>query len=121
MPYEGPVTREAIRENLKMRYDSPSRTTQILLDEVVIGRLVTYGKKGALRVSKSGFRPTVYNGRVSVNGHQFSIEAASNASLLNALATQIGKALREDKKAVARAEEPTDEPATPTIGSAPKF
>jgi hypothetical protein len=121
MPYEGPVTRDAIRENLKTRYDSPSKTTHILLADEVIGRLVTYGKKDVLRVSKDGFRPTVYNGRVTVNGHKFSIESASNASLLNALATQIGKALREDRKAVARAEEPSGETPAPSVGTGPKF
>ncbi|MCS4090168.1 hypothetical protein [Rhizobium sp. BK176] len=104
-----------------MRYDQQSRTTQILLGEEVIGRLVTYGKKDVMRVSKSGFRPTVYNGRVTVNGHPLSIEASSNASLLNALATQIGKALREDKKASAKLAEPTDGPAAPVPRTAPKF
>jgi hypothetical protein len=121
MPYEGPVTRDAIRENLRMRYDSTSRTTHILLADEVIGHLVTYGKKNVMRVSKSGFRPTVFNGRVAVNGHHFSIEASSNASLLNALATQIGKALRDDRKAAATPTEPDDAPAAPVVGTAPKF
>ncbi|MBY3432904.1 hypothetical protein HFN89_01770 [Rhizobium laguerreae] len=119
MPYEGPITRDAIRENLKVNYDKASRATHILLDDEVIGRIVTYGKKDVLRVSKSGLRPTVYNGRVTVNGHHFSIETSSNASLLNALATQIGKALREERKASAR--QPADVPTAPVVGTAPKF
>jgi hypothetical protein len=121
MPYDGPVTRDAIRENLQMRYDKPSMSTKILLADEVIGRIVTYGKKDTMRVSRTGLRPTVYNGRVEVKGHQLSIEASSHASLLNALATLIGKALRGDKKATARLEEPSEEPAAPVVGTAPKF
>lgn len=111
MAYQGPTTRDAIRENLKTSYDKPSMTTRILLAEEDIGRVVTYGKKNMLRVSKTGLRPTVFNGRAQVNGHSFSVEASSTGSMLNALAVQIGRTLRSDRKAIATVtEEPSPAP-----------
>jgi hypothetical protein len=122
MAYEGPVTRDAIRDLLKTKWDSPSRETKILLDGERIGRVVTYGKKDMLRVSKTGLRPTVFNGRVTVNGHDFSIEASSTSSMLNALATKISQAVRADKKTSARRDEPSGAPeaARATVPT-PKF
>ena len=116
MTYEGPVTRDAIRERLKTTWDSGSRETKILLDDEMIGRVVTYGKKDMLRASKTGLRPTVYNGRVTVNGHDFSLEASNTGSLLNALATNIGKALRGDRKTTVT---PQNEPADTPVARAP--
>lgn len=116
MAYEGPVTRDAIRELLTTKWDSDSRETIILLDDERIGRVVTYGNKDMLRVSKTGLRPTVFNGRVTVNGHNFSVEASSTASMLNALSVQIGRALRADRKAVTMDEAEAAAPSvTPTF------
>ncbi|MCV9964081.1 hypothetical protein OIU34_19555 [Pararhizobium sp. BT-229] len=119
MAYEGPVTRDAIRERLKTKWDRASRETKILLDDERIGRVVTYGKKDMLRVSKTGLRPTVYNGRVMLNDHDFNIEASSTGSLLNALAAQISRALRADRKAAPV--EQDVEVAVPTAAPTHKF
>lgn len=119
MAYEGPVTRDAIRENLKTAYDKQSMTTRVLLADEDIGQVVAYGKKDTMRVSKTGLRPTVFNGRVSVNGHRFSLEAASTGSMLNKLAAEISRALRTDRKAAPV--EPEAEVAAPTAAPTPKF
>jgi hypothetical protein len=113
MPYLGPTTRDAIRESLKTQYDKSSMTTQILLDGEVIGQVVTYGKKNSLRPSMSGLRATVYNGRVSVNGHTLSVEGSKTVSMLNALAGQLGRALRSDRKVG-----PTDSDVEASVPSA---
>lgn len=97
MAYEGSFSRTALREQLSTRYNREDRQTEILLGQEVIGHMVTYGKKNMLRVPASGLRPTVYNGRVVVNGIRLSVEASKPASLLNALAAQIGKELKAEK------------------------
>lgn len=98
MPYTGKITRDALREALTTRYDKPSRNTQILLGDEIIGRVVTYGKKDTLRVPKNGLRPTVFNGRIDVDGIRLSIEASNTGSLLNAIATKLGQELRKARK-----------------------
>ncbi|MCZ7862405.1 hypothetical protein O9X98_13610 [Agrobacterium salinitolerans] len=119
MAYNGPVTRDAIRDGLKTKWDSPSRETKILLDGERIGRVVTYGKKDTMRVSKTGLRPTVYRGWASLNDHTFNIEASSTGSLLNKLAVEISRALRTDRKAAPV--EPDAEAEVQSPAPTPKF
>ena len=118
MDYQGPTTRDGIRDLLKTMYNKDSRRTDILLGDEVIGQVVTYGKKDVLKVSKTGLRPTVFNGRVNVNGVRLSLETSSASSLLNALATQIGKELRARR--AASPEVPQSDIAAEEPASSPK-
>jgi hypothetical protein len=108
MSYDGPATKNAILDGLTTLYDKPSATTRILLNETDIGRVVTYGKKDTLCATRMGLRPTVFNGRVQVNSHRFSVEASSVNAMLNKLAVQISRALRDDRKSIVLA---TEEPS----------
>nr|WP_250808291.1 hypothetical protein [Neorhizobium tomejilense] len=123
MPYTGPTTRDGIRENLRTRYNKQSMATEITLADEVIGRMVSYGKKDTLKVSKTGFRPTVFSGRVSFDDIRLSVEASSATSVLNALATQISREFRARKttvRATSVAEEPSDVPVSALVHG-PKF
>lgn len=117
MAYEGPETRDGIRDALEARYDKVSRTTRVLLGGEDVGQVVTYGKKDMLKVPRNGLRPTVFNGRVNIDGIRISVEASSQGSMLNALATQIGKTLRAAVKARAPR---TEDGATTAVASGPK-
>jgi hypothetical protein len=94
MAYEGPKTRNGIRNGLETRYDRDTRSTSITLYGDPVGRLVSYGKKNVLSSSKTGFRPTVYSGRVKVDGMSLDVEASSASAVLNALATKLNQAFR---------------------------
>jgi hypothetical protein len=88
-------SKQSIVDGLTSNYSREHRRTEILLDDEVIGGIVSYGDRNAMADRRrTTFPKTVYRADATFEGHRHSFEGTSIKSALNKLADGIHKAQR---------------------------